>query len=143
MVVGAAARRACADRGAQLVRQAAALDGGAQHVLASAGVLVRHPAAMNEESTEVIHEQEQVGSLAADHAWKRHEWADEHVAHPALVGTFGFEAAEGARLTSQGGAVQPAAVQMLADGPLRQMDAMPGFQNRADLDCGASWQFQS
>jgi len=42
--------------GVQLVGQAAALDGGAQHVLASAGVLVRHPASMNEESTEVIHE---------------------------------------------------------------------------------------
>jgi len=40
----------------QLIRQTAALDGGAQYVLASAGVLVRHPAAMNEESTEVIHE---------------------------------------------------------------------------------------
>src|SRR5713226_1700640 len=127
----------------QLVWQAAALDGGAQHLLASAGVLVRHPAAMNEESAEVIHEQEQIGALAAGHAWKRHEWADEHVAHPALVGTFSFETAEGAWLTRQGGAVQPAAVQMLADGPLRQMDAMPGFQNRADLDCGASWQFQS
>src|SRR5205823_11855879 len=62
---------------------------------------------------------------------------------PAFVGTFGFEAAEGARLTSQGGAVQPAAVQMLTDGPLRQMDAMPGFQNRADLDCRASRQFQA
>ena len=34
-------------------------------------------------------------------------------------------------------------VQMLADGPLRHMDAMPGFQNRADLDCRASRQFQA
>src|SRR5947209_1328780 len=32
---------------------------------------------------------------------------------------------------------------MLADGPLRHMDAMPGFQNRADLDCRASRQFQA
>jgi len=30
---------------------------------------------------------------------------------------------------------------MLADGPLGQMDAMPRFQDRADLDGGASWQF--
>src|ERR1700737_3605626 len=69
----------------QLVQQTAPLDGGAQHVLARAGVLVRHPAAMNEDPAEVIHEQEQIGALAAGHAWKRHEWADEHVAHPALV----------------------------------------------------------
>jgi len=40
----------------QLVWQTAALDGGAQHILASAGVLVSHPAAMHQESTEVIHE---------------------------------------------------------------------------------------
>jgi hypothetical protein len=54
-----------------------------------------------------------------------------------------FETAEGAWLISQGGAVQPAAVQMLADSPLGQMNAMPRFQDRADLDCGATWQFQS
>jgi hypothetical protein len=89
----------------QLDGQAAALNSGAQHLLASAGVLVRHPAAMNEESAEVIHEQEQVRALAARDAWKRDERTDEHVTHPAFIGTFGFKAAEGARLTSQGGAV--------------------------------------
>jgi len=86
--------------GVQLIRQAAALDGGAQHVLAGTGVLVGHPAAMNQESAEVIHEQEQIGALAAGDAWKRHERADQHIAHPALVGPFSFEPAEGARLTS-------------------------------------------
>jgi len=98
-------RKRCAVAHMQLVGQAAALDGGTQHVLTGAGVLVRHPAAMNEEPTEVIHEQEQVGALAAGDARKRYERTHEHVAHPAFVGTFGFEAAEGARLTSQGGAV--------------------------------------
>jgi hypothetical protein len=34
-------------------------------------------------------------------------------------------------------------VQVLSDSALRQMDAMPGFQNRADLDCGATWQLQA
>ena len=97
---------------------------------------------MDEESTEVIHEQEKIGTLAAGDAWKRHERADEHVAHPALVGTFSFVPTEGAWLTSQGGAVQPAAVQMLADGALRHRDAMPRFQDRADLDGRATWQFQ-
>ena len=127
----------------QLIRQTAALDSGAQHVLASADVLVSHPASMDQHPTEVIHEQEQVRALAASHARVRHEGSDQDVAHPALVGPFSFETAEGAWLTSQGGAVQPAAVQMLADGPLGQMDAMPRFQDRADLDRGASWQFQS
>jgi len=94
---------------------------------------------VNQEPTEVVDQDPQVGTLAALHARKRHEWTHQNVADPAFVGSFGFEAAEGARLTSQGGAVQPAAVQMLADGPLGQMDAMPRLQNRADLDCGATW----
>ena len=34
-------------------------------------------------------------------------------------------------------------MQMLADSPLVQMNAMPRFQDRTDLDCGATWQFQS
>src|SRR5437870_4151298 len=63
----------------QLIRQTAALDGGAQHILAGAGVLISHPAAMDQESTEVIHEQKQVRALAAGDAWERHERADEHV----------------------------------------------------------------
>ena len=126
----------------QLLRQTAALDSGTEHVLTGAGVLVRHPAAMDKEATEVIHEQEEVGAFAAGDAWKRHERTDEHVAHPALVGTFSFVPAEGAWLTRQRGAVQPATVQVLSDGPFGQMDAMPRFQDRADLDCRASWQFQ-
>ena len=60
---------------------------------------------MNEESAEVIYEQEQVRALAARDAGKRDERTDQHVAHPALVGTFRFEAPEGGWLTSQGGAV--------------------------------------
>ena len=65
----------------QLIWQTAALDGGAQHLLASASVLVHHPASMDQHSTEVVHEQEQVGALAARHAWERHERTHEHVAH--------------------------------------------------------------
>jgi hypothetical protein len=56
---------------------------------------------MDQEPAEIIHEQEQIGALAARHTWIRHERADEHVAHPALVGTFSFEPAEGAWLTGQ------------------------------------------
>src|SRR5713226_5404287 len=47
----------------QLVWQAAALDGGAQHVLTGAGVLIGHPASMDQHPTEVIHEQEQIRAL--------------------------------------------------------------------------------
>ena len=117
------------------------MDGGAQHILASAGVLISHPAAMHQDSTEVIHEQKQVRPLAAGDVWKRHERTDAHVAHPALVGTFSFEWAEGARLTGQGGPMQTPPVQVLADRALGQTDAMPRFQDGADLDGGASWQF--
>ena len=39
----------------QLIRQTAALDSGAQHILTGASVLISHPAAMDQESTEVIH----------------------------------------------------------------------------------------
>src|SRR2546425_12475067 len=98
---------------------------------------------MDQHPTEVIHEQEQVRALTASDAWERYERADEHIAHPALVGTFSFETAEGARLTSQGGPMQTTSVQVLSDSALRQMDAMPRFQDRADLDGGATWQFQS
>ena len=37
--------------------------------------------------------------------------------------------------------MQTTPVQVLADRALGQMDAMPRFQDRADLDGGASWQF--
>jgi hypothetical protein len=74
---------------------------------------------------------------------ERHERTDEDVAHPAFVGTFSFVPAEGTRLTSQRRAVETATVQMLADGALRNGDAMPRFQDRADLNCGATGQFQS
>jgi hypothetical protein len=94
---------------------------------------------MNEQSAEVIDEQEQLRTLAAGHAWKRHERTDEHVAHPALVGTFSFETTEGAGLTSQGGPMQTPSVQVLTESALWQVDAMPRFQDRADLDCLATW----
>ena len=122
----------------QLLRQTAALDGGAQHVLASARVLVRHPPSMDQHSTEVIHEQEEIGTFAAGDTGERHERTDEDVAHPAFVGTFSFVSAEGTRLTCQRRAVETATVQMLADGALRNRNAMPCFQDRADLSCGAT-----
>jgi hypothetical protein len=46
-----------------------------------------------------------------------------------------------ARLTSEA-ARWSRTLQMLADGALRHVDAMPCFQDRADLDCGAGWQFR-
>ena len=73
---------------------------------------------MDQEATEVIDENEEIRSAAPMDARMRNERAHQYVAHPALVGPYGFEAAERARLTGQGGAVQPAAMQMLADGPL-------------------------
>src|SRR6266487_1217021 len=125
----------------QLDRQTAALDGGAQYLLTGTRVLVRHPAAVNQHSAVVINQDEQVRALAASHARVRHEGSHQDVAHPALVGTFGFEATERPWLASYCCAVQTASAQMLADGALRHIDAMPGFQNGGDLSGGASRQF--
>src|SRR5260370_23730455 len=127
----------------QLFRHTAALDRGAQHVLAGAGVLVRQPTPMHEESAVVVDEHPQKGTFAAGHAWIWHEWTDEHIPDPALIGTFGFVATERARLASQGRAMQTASAQVLADGPLGHVDALPRFQNRGDLSGGTCWQLQS
>jgi hypothetical protein len=96
---------------------------------------------MDQHATEVIHEQEQVRALATGDARERHERTHEHVAHPALVGTVSFEPAEGAWLTGQSSPMQTTPVQVLSDRALWDENAMAGFQDRADLDCGASWQF--
>src|SRR4051794_27509187 len=125
----------------QLLRQTAALDGGSEHVLACAGVLVRHPASMDQHSTEVIHKQEEVGTFTPRHAWKRHKRADEHIAHPAFVGPFRFVPAECAWHTRQSSPMQTASVQVFANGALRDGDAVSGFQHRADVSSRASWQF--
>jgi len=90
----------------QLEGQAAALNGGAQHVLAGAGVLVWHPATMDQHPTEVIHEQEQIGTFTARCTRVGHKWTDEHVANPSLIGPFGFEATERPWLASQCRTVQ-------------------------------------
>ena len=37
--------------------------------------------------------------------------------------------------------MQTPSVQVLSESALGDRDAMAGFQDRADLDCGASWQF--
>jgi hypothetical protein len=76
------------------------LDGGAQHFLTSAGVLVRYPATMDQHPAVVINKDEQVRALAASDARIRDEGTHQHIADPALVGTFSFEATEGPRLAS-------------------------------------------
>ena len=141
----AAFKRGVRIRGAvvnmQRLRQTAALDGGAQHILTSAGVLVCHPASMDQEPAEVIHKQEEVGTFTTRHPWKRHKWADQHIAHPAFVGSFRFVPPEGARRTGQGRPMQTAAVEVFTDSPLRDGHAVSGFQDRADLSGRASRQF--
>ena len=62
-----------------------------------------------------------------------HEWADQHVADPQLVGSRGLEAPEGARLASQRGAVEPALTQALADGEFGDTNAMTREQDGSDL----------
>src|SRR5262249_38833680 len=110
-------------------RHTAALNGGAQHVLASAGVLVGQPATMNQEPTVVVDEHPQKCAFTASDAREGHERTDEHVANPALVGTFSFVTTEGPRLATQCRAVETTSAEVLADGALRHENAVPRFQN--------------
>jgi len=71
----------------QPLGQTAALDGGAQHVLASARVLVWHPAAVDQQPRIIVDEDKEVSALAARHARMGRKRADQHVADPHLVGS--------------------------------------------------------
>ena len=72
-----------------------------------------------------------------------HERAHEHVADPALVRPFGFEASERPRLASECRAVQTTSMQMLADGALGDQDAMAGLQDRGNLHGRPTRQFEA
>ena len=124
-------RRAVVD--VQLLGQTAPLNGRAQHLLTGASVLIRNPAAMHQKPAKVIDEQEQMRATAALHARVGYERTDEYVAYPALVRSFSFETTKDAWLTSDSGAMQALPAQMLADGAVWQEDAVPSFQDRADL----------
>jgi hypothetical protein len=53
---------------------------------------------MDQESTVVVDEDPQKRAFTTGHARVRDERTDEHVAHPSLIGTFGFVATKGSRL---------------------------------------------
>jgi hypothetical protein len=118
--------------------QPAAHDRGAECVLAGAGVLLIHPAAMDQQPGVVVHQHKQSGALGAGHARVRHERSDEHVADPALAWPLGLIAAGGAgRLGRQCRAGQPLAGKMGAHGAFADGDAMAGAQDLGDLRRGA------
>src|SRR5438128_1516048 len=124
----------------QPFRQAAALDGRAQHVLAGARVLVGDPAAVDEQPRVIVDQHEQVGALAAAGAWVRHEWTNQHVADPYLIRSVSLEATECTWLAGQGRTLEATALEMLANGPLGNADAMAGEENGANLSGRASRQ---
>lgn len=85
----------------------------------------------------VVDEQEELGLAAACHPRGRHPGTAEHIADPALVGTGGLVATEAARLGDQRGALQPAALELLAEGALTDADAVSGEEHVADLRSAA------
>ena len=71
--------------------------------------------------------------------------SDQHITDPQLVRARGLESTENARarLLGQGGAVQPAMLQVLANSALGHADAVTCEQNGANLSRGAGRQLQS
>src|SRR5689334_8823487 len=98
---------------------------------------------MDQEPAVVVDENPQKCAFTAGDAREGHEWPDEHVADPALVGAFGFIATEGRRLATQCRAVETASAEVLADSAFWQIDAMPRFENRSDLSGGTGREFKS
>ncbi len=113
------------------------MDGSAQHLLAGAHVLLSHPRAVDDQSRKIIHQQEQERSARRRRPRVRHVWTDQHVADPQLVRPQRFEATKHARLLGQGGAVQTAVLEMLANGAFGHTDAVACQQDGADL-CGGA-----
>ena len=115
------------------VRDTAADDRAAQHVLAGAGVLVREEPAIDQQPGMIIDNEEQPRPRRALPPRVRHPRADQHVGDPPLVRPGSFVAPVGLRLGGQGLAVQPGAAQLAADGPLGDRDPVPVVQDRGDL----------
>jgi hypothetical protein len=114
--------------------QAAAHDRGAEGVLAGAGVLGGHPAAMHQQPGMVIHQHKQLGALAAGDAGAGDVRPAEHVADPALAWPLGLVAAQHpGGLGPERGAVQALAAQMRTHGPLADHDPMAGAQDVGDM----------
>src|SRR5438874_11433754 len=72
----------------------------------------------------------------------RHERPHQHVADPALVRPFRFEASKGSRwLAGQRGTVEATSAEVGADGALGNAHAVTGFENGGDLCRRTGWQF--
>jgi hypothetical protein len=69
----------------QVLGHTTAADGGAQHVLAGAGVLLFHEAALDQQAGVVVNQQEELGPPRARPARVGDERSDEDVADPDLV----------------------------------------------------------
>ena len=117
----------------QALGQTTTLDGGAQHVLTGARVLVWHPAAMHQQPRIIVDEHKEVGALAATGARMGDEGTHQHVTDPHLVGSRSFETPVGPRLTGECGTLQAAALEVLANGALGDTNAVASEQDGADL----------
>ena len=120
------------------LREAAALDSRPQHLLSSAGSLLREPPRMDQQAGVVVHQHEEVGALAAGLTRKGYEWPYEDVPDPELIGSIGLEAAVDPSGTCEHRTLEATALQVLANGAFGHPDAMPGLQDGADLGSRAS-----
>jgi len=118
-------------------RQPPALDGGAQHFLPGAGGLLGTPPGVKQQAGVIVHQDEEVGALAAGDTRVRHERAYQHVADPQLVGSVGREATIDPRCPSQHRALEAATLKVLTNRALGHPDAVARQQNGADLRSGA------
>jgi hypothetical protein len=114
--------------------QPAAYDRLAEHVLAGAGVLLVHPAAVHQQARVVVDQQEQLGALGALRARVGHQRPGEHIADPALLGPLGLVAAQHlGGLAAKGGPVKALAAKVGAHGALADHDPMAGTQDVGDV----------
>src|SRR5439155_14550035 len=100
--------------------------------------LLRDPPRMDQQTRKVIDQEEEVGALTAGLARMGDEWPHQHVPDPELVGPVGFEAAIDPGCAGEDRPLEAAALQMLADGALRDPHAVACLEDGADLGRRAS-----
>ena len=71
--------------------------------------------------------------MAACAPWARHERTHQHVADPALIRPFGFEAPKRSWLAGERGTIETAAAEVRTDGALGDAHTMARFEDGGDL----------
>ena len=91
----------------------------------------------------VVDEHEQARPHRAWRSWIGHEWADEDVADPALVGSIGLIAAERPSVAQQLGPRQAALAELLGERALGDPHAVAGRDDLTDVGGTPSRDFET